>query len=50
MRFVRMAWAAAGSFFELSRIARLTEVTATVLAATLAVLLASFVAVAVGLT
>jgi hypothetical protein len=50
MRFVRMAWAAAGSLFEFSRIARLTGMTATVLAATVAVLLASFVAVAVGLT
>jgi hypothetical protein len=50
MRFVRMALAAAGSLFELSRLTRLMVVAATVLATTVAVLLAAFVAVAVGLT
>jgi hypothetical protein len=49
MRVLRAVLATAGSVFELSRLVRLMAVAATVLATTVAVLLAAFVAVAVSL-
>jgi hypothetical protein len=50
MRAIGAALAAAGSLFEPSRIIRWTAAVATVLATITAVLLAAFVAVAIGLT
>jgi hypothetical protein len=50
MRFTRAALSAVAQLFELSRITRWSAATATVVTTSVAVLLAAFVAVAVGLT
>lgn len=50
MRFIRRVLAAAGRVFELSRLVRLMTLAATVIATTAAVVMAAFLAVAVGLS
>ena len=50
MRAIHAALSAAWAGFELSRIIKWAEIAATVFATTVAVLLASFVAVTMGLT